>query len=267
VFGKSLSNSYLKAAQGLIDDKTNSLPALKSAEEYLQSALEIRPNDLATRALLEQVQWFLQAQQDFIQGFWDQVIVYLEQLYIQEPDFADGTARQTLYEAYLGRGKDFMFNDKYELALKDFQRAAELAEESAVPTLQVKSAQANVAEAMGALGKYEEAVLLYNTLMEGVQLNEANLENGSEVRARFDHARSFDVKGGYERAFEIYRDVVPLVLISDTTLVDYEVKAGDYLSSLATQFGTTIQAIEVANDMRSSDPLHAGDVLVIPLWK
>jgi len=47
-------------------------------------------------------------------------------------------------------------------------------------------------------------------------------------------------------------------------LIDYEVQAGDYLSSLANQFGTTIQAIEVANDMNASDLLHVGDVLVIP---
>jgi tetratricopeptide (TPR) repeat protein len=157
-----------------------------------------------------------------------------------------------------------MFNDKYELALKDFQRAAELADESAIPTLQFKIAQANMADAMGALGKYEEAVLLYHTLLEGVQLNEANLKNGSDVRARFDHAQSFDVKGGFARAFEIYRQVIPLVLISDTALIDYKVKAGDYLTSLANQFGTTIQAIEVANDMSASDLLHAGDVLAIP---
>jgi tetratricopeptide (TPR) repeat protein len=266
-FGKSLSSSYFKAAQQLIVEKANSLPSFQTAEEYLQRALEIRPNDLASQALLEQVGWFLQAQQEFERGYWDQAIAFLESLYIQDPYFADGAARQTLYEAYLGRGKEFMLNDKYELALKDFERAAELAEESALPTLQVKNAQANIADAMGALGRYEEAVLLYNTLMEGVQLNEANLENGSEVRARFDHARSFDVKGGYARAFEIYRDVIPLVLISDTTLVDYEVQPGDYLSSLANHFNTTIQAIEVANGMNASDLLHAGDVLVIPSVK
>lgn len=266
-FGKSLSSSYLKAAQQLITDKANSLPSFQTAEEYLQRALEIQPNDLASQALLEQVGWFLQAQGEFDRGYWDQTIAFLESLYIQDPDFADGAARQTLYEAYLGRGKEFMLNDKYELALKDFERAAELAQDSALPTLQVKNAQANIADAMGALGRYEEAVLLYNTLMEGVQLNEANLENGSEVRARFDHARSFDVKGGYARAFEIYRDVIPLVLISDTTLVDYEVQPGDYLSSLANHFNTTIQAIEVANGMRASDLLHAGDVLMIPSVK
>lgn len=266
-FGKSLSSSYLKAAQQLITDKANSLPSFQTAEEYLQRALEIQPNDLASQALLEQVGWFLQAQGEFDRGYWDQTIAFLESLYIQDPYFADGAARQTLYEAYLGRGKEFMLNDKYELALKDFERAAELAQDSALPTLQVKNAQANIADAMGALGRYEEAVLLYNTLMEGVQLNEANLENGSEVRARFDHARSFDVKGGYARAFEIYRDVIPLVLISDTTLVDYEVQPGDYLSSLANHFNTTIQAIEVANGMRASDLLHAGDVLVIPSVK
>ncbi len=93
-YRRRLSGSYTNAAQVILRDQAGSIAALQTAEKYLQKALEIHPNDLATRAQIEQVQNLIQAQRDLAAGFWDQVIAGLEPVYVLEPDYADGIARQ-----------------------------------------------------------------------------------------------------------------------------------------------------------------------------
>ena len=44
----------------------------------------------------------------------------------------------------------------------------------------------------------------------------------------------------------------------------YEVQSGDTLSSIATEFDTTVDEIMEANDLDDPDVLHVGDEIVIP---
>ena len=263
-YRRRLSGSYTNAAQVILRDQAGSIAALQTAEKYLQKALEIHPNDLATRAQIEQVQNLIQAQRDLAAGFWDQVIAGLEPVYVLEPDYADGIARQTLYEAYIARGDSLMVEGKLEEALRDFQRASILAEENAVPGLRFSLAQAKVAEAQGVLENYDEAVLLFRTILEEAQVNEADLKTSADIASKYVRAKAYAVKGRSELAFEVYREIVPLILVSNVPELTYVVQSGDYLTSLANQFSTTIQAIALANNLPVSDLLRVGDNLVIP---
>jgi tetratricopeptide (TPR) repeat protein len=266
-YRRRLSGSYINAAQVIIRDQAGSIAALQTAKKYLERALEIHPNDMATRSQIEQVQSLVQAQQDLAAGLWDRTIAELEPVYVLEPDFANGIARQTLYEAYLGRGDSLMGDDKFEDALKDFQRASILAEENADPGLRFSLAQAKVAESQGTLENYDEAVTLFSSILEEAQVNEANLKTSADIASKYKRAKAYAAKGRNELAFEVYREIVPVILVSNVPSFGYVVQSGDYLTSLANQFGTTIQAIALANNLPISDLLRVGDNLVIPGWE
>jgi tetratricopeptide (TPR) repeat protein len=209
----------------------------------------------------------VQAQRDLTAGLYDRTIAGLEPVYVLEPDYANGIARQTLYEAYIGRGDILMADDKYEDALKDFQRASILAEEFAEPGLRFHLAQAKVADAQGALENYDEAVLLYSTILQEAQVDEANLNTSADIASKYKRANTYAVKGRTELAYEVFREIVPVILVSNAPTFSYVVQSGDYLTSLTNQFGTTIQAIALANSLPVSDLLRVGDNLVIPGWE
>ena len=263
-FGVSLSASYIRAAQALLKDQTDNLHALQTAEDYLQKALEIQPNDLNSLAQLEMVRHYLQAQENFRQGLWDQAIEALKYVYDQDPEYAAGTSRQTLYEAFIARGQVMLVGNEYAKALEDFKQAAAIAEEIALPFLGVYDAQMMIAEAQGVLGNHKEAVLLYQNLLEAMNLSDDTLQKTSDLQAKLEQARDYTASKDYKMAFDLFREITPIILIASTSGVDYVIQEGDYLPMLANRYNTTISAIARANNLNPLNPIQVGDKLIIP---
>jgi tetratricopeptide (TPR) repeat protein len=88
--------SYLRDAVRVLSDQGDSLDALKEAEKYFSQALAIRPNDPNLSNQVNFARLYLTAIQDFEKGRWTDVINKLLPVYTEEPDYADGTARQGL---------------------------------------------------------------------------------------------------------------------------------------------------------------------------
>jgi len=263
-FGVSLSASYIRAAQALLKDQADNLHALQTAEDYLQKALEIQPNDLNSLAQLEMVRHYLQAQENFRQGLWDQAIEALKYVYDQDPEYAAGTSRQTLYEAFIARGQVMLVGNEYAKALEDFKQAAAIAEEIALPFLGVYDAQMMIAEAQGVLGNHKEAVLLYQNLLEAMNLSDDTLQKTSDLQAKLEQARDYTASKDYKMAFDLFREITPIILIASTSGVDYVIQEGDYLPMLANRYNTTISAIARANNLNPLNPIQVGDKLIIP---
>ena len=263
-FGVNLTASYISAAHALLKDQSDNLQALQVVEDYLQKALEIQPDDLNSRGQLEKVQGYLQAQENFRQGLWDQAIAALQYIYDQDPEYAAGTSRQTLYEAFIARGQERLVGNEYEPALADFKQAAAIAEEIAIPFLGVYDAQLQIAEAQGVLGNHQEAVLLYQNLLEAMNWGDDTLQNPPDLMAKLKQARDHTASQDYKMAFDLYREVTPLVLLRSTSGIDYEIQAGDYLPMIANRYHTTIAMIARANNLNLLYSVQVGDKLFIP---
>ena len=161
-----LFTSYVNAARKVLVRQADSLEALKVAESYFRKALVLRPQYPEIKTERELARFYLDAQENFIKGRWTDVIAGLEVINSKDPDYATGTALQTLYEAYVARGDNRMKNSEYEFALEDFQRAVILAEEDPQAVLRLYEAQLKAADAQGAQDNYESAVLLYRSAVE-----------------------------------------------------------------------------------------------------
>ena len=161
-----LFTSYVNAARKVLVRQADSLEALKVAESYFRKALVLRPQYPEIKTERELARFYLDAQANFIKGRWTDVIAGLEVINSKDPDYATGTALQTLYEAYVARGDNRMKNSEYEFALEDFQRAVILAEEDPQAVLRLYEAQLKAADAQGAQDNYESAVLLYRSAVE-----------------------------------------------------------------------------------------------------
>lgn len=259
-----LFRNYMNAAQLALTDQADSLEALANAEAYFNKALELRPDDPEVITQQSLAESYLRAQDDFSQGRWTDVISELEYVYVEDRDYASGTARQTLYEAYMARGDSFMVIGEYESGLADFQQAALLAEQDPESKVRLYEAQTHMAEAQGALGNYEAAVQIYRTAIDDANLAEADLEDRQELIAQLERGDSYADRRNYRSAFREYREAGRRVMFLLPN-VTYVVQSGDYLTSLASRYHTTVDAIAQANGLDFTKKITIGQELVIPV--
>jgi tetratricopeptide (TPR) repeat protein len=266
-FSDKLASSYIQSAQETLKNQADSITALRTAEQYFQRALNVQKDDVKIQDQLQMVKVYLQAQQDFGQGLWNQVISGLEEVYLKDSDYALGTARQMLYEAYLARGQNSMTAGKYQLALEDFERAAILAQESSEPLLRVFYAQTKIASAQAALGNYQEAAQVMRNVFESLMTVDNELSKDASLKVLLDKADKYLVLKNYKMAYQTFNQAAPAALLHYASLIDYVIQPGDYLAQLANRYNTTIGAILQANHLSLlsvSKQLTPGDTLVIP---
>ena len=198
--GQFVTPGYFEAMKTALVEKPDSLEALAAADEYYLKALDLWPDNTEALQQRNMAHLFIQAQTDFSKGRYDDVIEMLEKVFTEDPGYAAGTARQTLFEAYVARGDDRMLSGDYEPALEDFQRAAVLAEQGENARIRLFQAQIRIAEAMGSLLQYEDAVLLYRTAIDNAQLSDADLKQRPELVSKLNQA------DGYVRTMVKARD-------------------------------------------------------------
>lgn len=263
VFRDSLSQKYVEAALAALGNESDSLKVIQVAEDNFRKAFALTPNNPDVKSQYELAQRYLQAQDDFTKGKFDAVIESLSILYQENPEYASGTARQTLYEAYISRGNYLMASGEYLLALNDFQRATAIAENNPESILSIYSAKIKVAEAHGALTDYEDAVFSYEDAMDLIDLTlitDKEFESTRKKLADADHLAEIRY---YRQAYKIYKDAAPKVLTSYSALT-HIVETEDYLTSLANRYHTTVEAIVKVNNLISPKQIQAGQELIIP---
>jgi len=258
-----LVNSYVQAAKGALTQTADSLDALRTAEEYFSKALLIRPGDAQVTRELNLARSYLEAVDNFNKGLWDRVIDGLETVYAEDKEYAAGTARQTLYDAYIARGKNRFASGSFLLSLSDYQRAAVIAQESPDSLLRLFEAQTLVAYTQGALRNFQEAVLVYQTALESSGLAEIARTKKNVLFQDLVRARTLSDAGNWESSYYLYRDTLSKVdeLYDRTT---YVVKGDDYITMLARKYNSTVGAVLAANGLTNLSQVLENQVIIIP---
>lgn len=264
VLQDSMIGEYVKQAQAALANAPDSMAAQQSAEQYLSMALAVRPNDPNVLAQFQLAQAYIQAVDNFASSKWDAVIEQLEYVVGQQAGYANGTALQTLYDAYIARGTDNIAAGEYALALEDFQRSAVLAQQLPDSESLSFEAQTMIAEAQGLLNHFQEAVLIYQDALNTIGLRERIVALQNSLTETLTNAEYSSSVGDYQSAFYAYRSVIRnrVRAYDQTTVVT--IKSGDYLSMLAHRYNTTVAAILAANQMNNQPRLTPNTQLIIP---
>ena len=264
VLQDSMIGEYVKQAQAALANAPDSMAAQQSAEQYLSMALAVRPNDPNVLAQFQLAQAYIQAVDNFASSKWDSVIEQLEYVVGQQAGYANGTALQTLYDAYIARGTDNIAAGEYALALEDFQRSAVLAQQLPDSESLSFEAQTMIAEAQGLLNHFQEAVLIYQDALRTIGLRERIVALQNSLTETLTNAEYSSSVGDYQSAFYAYRSVIRnrVRAYDQTTVVT--IKSGDYLSMLAHRYNTTVAAILAANQMNNQPRLTPNTQLIIP---
>ena len=263
IFRTTLADTYVSAAKEVLQNQEDSLQAVAAAEEYFRKALALQPKDPEILKQQNLSQRFISAQNDFGNKIWSEVISSLEYVYSQEPSYAYGTSLQTLYEAYVARGDDFVAFGDYEEALSDYTRAASIAKERDDPGIGLYSTQIKTAEVYGKLGDYENAVFAYEDAIESLPIEEGLLEDYPKIQADLDRANNYTNQRYYRLAYQTYNRATPQILPLFSSFT-YIIQSGEYLTMLANRYNTTIDAIIEANNLSNPKQIEAGQEIIIP---
>lgn len=261
-----LFESYVQAARSALVGRADSLEALHMAEAYFRKALSLRPRDPEIKQERELARLYLRGQADFDASRWSDVITGLEIVYGTDPEYANGAARQTLYEARVARGDAAMANKSYEAALADYLVAVDLAERHDEVVLRLYEAYLRVGQAQAAQEAYEPAVLMYRKAVEVGKLHERALNNPTMAEA-LAKAEAAVTEGNFSLAYEQYHAAIYGVQGADATqaTVTHVVQRGEYLVLIATRYHSTVKAIVAANNIENPRLIYAGQQLVIPV--
>jgi tetratricopeptide (TPR) repeat protein len=256
--------SFVQAAQTAIAEEPNSLEALKVANRYFSEALALRPNDPEITLQRELAHQFLGGMDDFVSSSNSSAIEKLEFVYSQDPGYINGTARQTLYEAYVARGDNAMAIGDFDSALEDFQRAAVIANEDPTSRARLYEIQLKIAEAQGLMGDFESAVRLYAAAILIGDLQARAATYSSAMAASLANASQFEGQGNFREAFRSYREAITWATQVFDVVV-HVVESDDYLSQLALDYNSTVSLIAAANNLANPNIIIPGQELLIPI--
>lgn len=277
-----LFTSYVNAAKATLVDQADSLAALETAERYFRKALALRPQNPEIKTEREMAYLYLKAQTDFNLGLWSEVIAGLEIINSENPDYALGTARQTLYESYIARGDIKITQGLYEDALADYQRASTLASQDPEATLRIYEAHLKLAEVEGVQGKFETAIFHYRTAIDLSDVRSQILIESPLKSSALIEAESAAQLGNFSVAYEEYRKALGIipgniclsmgaytealeVASVSERIISHFVQAGEYVTMLANRYRSTVCAIVVANGLTDPDLIYNGQELLIPV--
>jgi tetratricopeptide (TPR) repeat protein len=149
-------------------------------------------------------------------------------------------------------------------ALTDFQRAAVLAQDDPGSKLRLYEIQLKLAEVSGLLGDYANSVNLYSTAIDFAGLRERAQAKSANLTEALEAADSAAQGGDYQEAYKKYREAVALSTQAFDT-VEHVVASGEYLSSIALDYNSTIGLIAQANGLANPNLIITGQVLLIPI--
>jgi tetratricopeptide (TPR) repeat protein len=258
-----LVNSYMNTALQALTGQEDSLDALQIAEDNFSKALALRPDDLQVITQLNLTRQYISGVESFNKGLWTQSINDLEAVYVSDKNYANGTARQTLFEAYTARGKNGLASGDYLAALDDFQRASVLSKETSDSALMLFESQKMVAYVQGLLGNYQEAALIYKVAVDQSDMRNLAQFKDTELADQIGKADLAYNAGNYEGAYNQYRQALETgIEVYDR--VTYVVQKGEYITQLARKYNSTVEAILAANGLTDASKVTENRVLVIP---
>ena len=259
-----LFRSYVFLAQQAILNEPNPLEGLNIADRYFTEALRLKPNDPEISIQRELAHQFVLGQDNFLTSAYGDTITNMEFVISQEPGYANGAARQTLYEAFVARGDSAMAIGDFDSALEDFQRAAVIANEDPSSTGRLYEIQMRIAEAQGLLGDYDSAVRLYQSAIAMAGLQARANQYSSAMAAALVSADEFATQGNLREAFRNYREAVTWATQVFDVVV-HVVTSDDYLSQLALDYNSTVNLIATANNLANPNIIIPGQELLIPI--
>lgn len=259
---QKLYTAYIDQANLKLAAPNPSLLEFSAANALLESALKLRPDDLELTVRTRRATEYVQAVEDYLRSNWSQTIQTMDAILLDDQEYAWGAGIQLVYDSLLERGLSSALNNDPESALSDFQKAERIARMMPNNATALLVARLEEARSLGLVDRTSEAVNLYEDIILTNNLLALANERNPEMYQQLLDAQALRAVDNLGEAYVGYREALNnIVSLMDT--VEYNVQAGDYLTWLAHQYGTTSDLIQNVNKLLTRR-LDQGDTLTIP---
>jgi TolB protein len=121
-----LYDLYMRLGRDLLEQDPPAPEGIPQALEYFVQALALQPRSVEAAFEEQLTTLYLEAQQRYQAGRWEQAISRLQTLFDLRPDYLRGTVVSMLYEAYLHSGDQYRDVEDCGLAYQRYGQAADL---------------------------------------------------------------------------------------------------------------------------------------------
>ena len=258
-----LKLKYAQIAKDILADKNQTVTLVDKAISYMREAASIDPEDRDLSYDLQNAENYQIAYKNFMRENWEGVIDLLNQLPAQEPDYANGNARELLFNAYYELGKRYDSLGLYLDALRNFEKAETLAWSDSQNLLKLFQVQTIIGTTYGKLNDFRSAASYYQYAFNAIQADE-RLIDYPDLAVKLDQAYDLNFYGKYEESFNTFNELLDEI---DVLYAEKKIKIEDgvCLALFAGENLSAVDAIIAANSLPESMVITFGRELLVPI--
>jgi len=257
-----LKLKYVQIAKANLEDQYQTVSSVSEAVSYIRKAASIDPNNTSLNLNLENAEYYQIAFKAMIGMNWDQAITNLKQIMSVDPDFANGNARELLFEAYYQLGKKYASLGLYLDAIREFEQAEILAWNDSDNLIKLFQVQVILGDMFGKVDDFENAVSYYQYALNAIQVNN-RLTNYPTLSSKLAEANVSTAYAKYEEAFTAFQEVLEKIDVI-FSVSEVEIRDGSCLVFFANENLSTVDAILEANNLPVNMIIKIGRKLKVP---
>lgn len=241
-----VSKNY-QTAKMLLSDPNHSRLNVTKAINFLKYASELKPDNQLYKSELSKAQLYQSILDAFDQGKMSQAIAGLEDLARFDRQYPNGMGPVLLYEAYVSQGLKLYEDGFYRDARINFEQAELVAWENDDIKMQLFMVQIDLGKTIAKLENYKDAVSYIEYAFHSIADVIAKVDD-SKFSETLLQAQHLSAEEKYYEAYQMYQDLMKSLKVL-FSFQDVNVNSGDNLFYIAHQYQSTIQAIQLYNDV------------------
>ncbi len=256
-----LTLKYTQTATQLVNDPNQTLGSVNQAANYLKKAANLNPKNAVLQSEVEKITQYQIGLQYYLAMEYEPAIQQLTNLLNTDDAYANGLAKQLLYEAHVGRGKYYFRVGLYLDARREFEAAENLVWDTD-NLMNLFMVEIDLAETLGKLQDYQNAASYYKYAVEAVNYSQRAVANPSFVSNLISAVQLY-ADGSYTDSFELFKSTLA---DKQALFTEQEVNLnnGTCLAFVAQKYHSTVEVILARNGLSSQTIATSDETYYIP---
>lgn len=257
-----LEMKYTQTAYALIEDPNQTQVTVNQAVNYLKKASNLNPTNTVLQTQLDKIGLYQIGFSDYIEMNWPAAIDNLQKLVNLDESFANGYAKQLLYESHMGRGASYYSVGLYLDARLEFEAAENLVwDQNNLMTLFMTEVE--LGKTLGKIKDFKDSASYFKYTFETVDYaNRASAQPTfvNKVAAAIQAYNNNQFQDSYEAFLAVLPDIG--FLFTEKTI---NAQTGTCLALVAAQNNSSVQAVVDRNNLSRQTLITSDQQLIIPM--
>lgn len=257
-----LEMKYTQTAYALIEDPNQTQVTVNQAVNYLKKASNLNPSNSILQTQLDKINLYQIGFSDYLEMNWPAAIDNLQKLVNLDDSFANGYAKQLLYESHMGRGASYYSVGLYLDARLEYEAAENLVwDQNNLMTLFMTEVE--LGKTLGKIKDYKDAASYFKYTFETVNyVSRASAQPGFVTSAAA--AIQFFNNNQFQESYEAFLAILPDIGFLFTEK-EINAQIGTCLALVAAQNNSSVQAIVERNNLSRQTLITSDQQLIIPM--